>query len=390
MQQGGTGRVGVRSGQHPVAFAQRACGQRDHRCGSRNTRRTTCRVARCMTRRRQLAQRRRGGGQVRCQPLRSRITSNVHSQRRRIQHCGEPHLARRQLQRRQFGQPLGRAPVACGRQRVQHDTTGQRARGRGVAQHHAVAGPGAQRLSKHDLREAVRARRDAVAATGAPNATRATAYIQHRHRAHRIGRAEVHMHHRARSQRLRFLVPQGQSHVEPAAPRPRRGRHHHGCHQPLPARHVVLGNARQAHGAALTGDSDLHFAVLCTQAAHAHGLVPRHQAQFIAHANGTRMRGAGDHRADPVEREGAVHREPESAPGRGAAAPAQGQRLVHQQSLEVGHAFAARRAYRHHRRALQRAADEQGFGFGAHCSATGFVDTVNLRHHHRAMGQPQQ
>jgi hypothetical protein len=54
----------------------------------------------------------------------------------------------------QFGQALGRAAVACGRQRVQHHAAGQRARGRGVAQHHAVAPPGRQRLLQHQLRQA--------------------------------------------------------------------------------------------------------------------------------------------------------------------------------------------------------------------------------------------
>jgi hypothetical protein len=233
--------------------------------------------------------------------------------------------------------------------------------------------PGGDLLAQHQLRERGLAGLQQFA-------------VEQRERGHGVARAQVRMHRGARAQRLGLAGPQAQFDVDAVG-----GQRDRGRADPLAAMHLVLGHARERERAALARLRELGLPVLRMDAAHPHRAVAGRDAQFVAHAHLAAEGGAGHHRADAREREGAVDREAEGQAGLARAFVA---RHGHEPRAQGLDALARDGRDREHRRARERRRRQQRLDLGAHLGqprrALRGVDAVDLGDRHRGAAHAEQ
>ena len=154
-----------------------------------------------------------------------------------------------------------------------------------------------RRVQTHDRRGG-RPRRDLAA-------------LQRRDTRQVLRRAVVQPHLVARAQR-----PGAGKHRDPGVEAPSRESGELGRRQPVAPADVVTVEAAQVHAGAAAGVHHLGLVVVHLDAAHAGAGAAGLDGQHVSRADLARPQGAGDHRADALEREDAVH----GQAGRAAAA----------------------------------------------------------------------
>ncbi len=250
-----------------------------------------------------------------------------------------------------------RRPAGGARDESAHDEViaGQRAERRGAIE--------------AELREAGRARRQGSVAD------------EHERREHLRG-AVVDEHLRPRGERAGRRAQVAQLDVEDV-----RAGELAGMREQIAAREVVDGDAAEVEGRAMAGRRALDRRAVHLDAAHACRHARRDDRELVAGGDLAAEHGAGDDRAEALDREHAVDRQPEHA---GLRAGWQLVDRAGQRAAQVVEPGAGARGHRHHRRVGQERAGDGGADLaGDHLDPLG-VDEIALRQHDQAAPHAEQ